>query len=617
MVQEEKLSAVLSEFARTLVTDFPIQSILDHLVRRISDILPITSAGVTLITPGAKPRYIAASDSSALRYEALQTEVGEGPCLLAYQSGEAVAVADIGADDRFPAFGPRAATAGLAAVFAFPLWQEGSRMGALDLYRDSPGGLSAGDLVAAQTLADVAAAYLTNVQARADARELSEQYRQSASHDLLTGLPNRLLLSQRIEHAAQRGKRSQTSAAVLFADLDGFKSVNDTHGHQTGDGLLVAVSQRLAALLRPGDTLARVSGDEFVILCEDLHDSGDVELLANRIDEAFEVPFLIADVEVSITASVGIAFAGTGSELSEQLVKDADTAMYQAKRKGGASHQIVDLREINRENAWRDLERDLRDAVTHRRFEVRYQPIVRCTDGGLSGVETRLYWNHATLGDVAPETVLDLAEQTGLIEELGGWLLDRACRDRQQWLEFHPVEQLEMTVQVSTVQLLIPGFCDAVARILAETQTPPAALILALTEDVYLADAELAGAALRDLKQLGVRMAMSDFGTGNSSLKNLRRFPLEILEIDASFLDGITDDPADSLVIVAITGLAHSLGLRVVAKGVETARQREVAGTVGCDGCQGLYFADPMISAAVANLLRDADALPISLPLPE
>ena len=346
MVNEDKLSSVLSEFARTLITDFPIQGILDHLVERIVEVLPVTSTGVTLISPGMAPRYIAASDESALRFERLQTDIGQGPCLVAYSSGEAVSIPDLAADDRFPRFAPAALAAGLAAVFTFPLRHGDGRLGALDLYRDTPGELDPHDMDAAQTMADVAAAYLLNAQARDEARATSERFHHDALHDPLTGLANRVLLQERLEHASERRKRSHTNAAILFADLDSFKHVNDTHGHPIGDELLVAVAHRLSNLVRSGDTLARFSGDEFVFLCEDLHGIADAELLATRIDAAFIEPFDLADgtITVPMSASVGIAFAGLGEPLTNELVVQADMAMYQAKRNGGCGHQLIDMR---------------------------------------------------------------------------------------------------------------------------------------------------------------------------------------------------------------------------------------------------------------------------------
>src|SRR5665213_1032784 len=327
-MDDDKLSAVLSEFARTLATDFPIQGILDHLVKRIVDVLPISAAGVTLISAGSAPHYIAASDESALRFERLQTDVGQGPCLLAYASGEAVSVPDLAKDARFPLFGPAALKAGLAAVFTFPLRHGEGRLGALDLYRQTPGALSARDMAAAQTLADVATAYLLNAQARDDARAASDRFQHNALHDSLTGLPNRALLQERLDHAALRASRSHTTAGILFADLDHFKQVNDTLGHHVGDELLIAVAQRLSALVRPGDTLSRISGDEFVFLCEDMTSEADVAALGKRVEHAFRMPFSLSGRVIAVTASVGMAYAGRGEEISDQLLVKADTAMY-------------------------------------------------------------------------------------------------------------------------------------------------------------------------------------------------------------------------------------------------------------------------------------------------
>lgn len=342
---EQRLSEVLSEFARTMVTDFPIQAILDHLVKRIVDVLPISAAGVTLISPGADPRYVAASDESALRFEELQTEFGEGPCLIAYRTGSSFSVSDLRDDSRFPKFAPQALRAGLIAAFTFPLRSDGGPLGALDLYRDTPGPLDSASMYAAQTLADVAAAYLLNAQARAALQDSSERSLERSLHDALTGLPNRALLLERLGHAALRSSRSGLTSAVLFMDLDRFKQVNDLYGHAAGDELLVAVAQRLSAVLRPGDTLARISGDEFVILCEDLDQIHDVDTIATRIHLALKRPFVISGCEVEVTASIGIAFSSRSGHPSEQLLSDADAAMYEAKRAGGARHRLAALSE--------------------------------------------------------------------------------------------------------------------------------------------------------------------------------------------------------------------------------------------------------------------------------
>src|SRR5665213_3479289 len=428
-MDDDKLSAVLSEFARTLATDFPIQGILDHLVKRIVDVLPISAAGVTLISAGSAPHYIAASDESALRFERLQTDVGQGPCLLAYASGEAVSVPDLAKDARFPIFGPAALKAGLVAVFTFPLRHGEGRLGALDLYRETAGALKPHDMAAAQTLADVATAYLLNAQAREEARATSDRFEHSALHDALTGLPNRALLHERLDHAAQRASRSHTTAGILFVDLDRFKRVNDGHGHSIGDELLLAVAKRLARLVRPGDTLARFSGDEFVFLCEDLRSPEDVEVLARRVDEAFRMPFDVRGLAIPITASVGMAYAGPGEGIDDRLLAKADTAMYQAKRKGGGAHQVIDLRAAVQDNERATLQRDLVLAFEADVLEVAYQPILRCTDRAIVGVEALLRWTDPDRGVVSPLAMVSAAEDSGLIVAIGARVLERSCRD--------------------------------------------------------------------------------------------------------------------------------------------------------------------------------------------
>ncbi len=608
MVRDDQLSDVLSEFARTMVTDFPIQAILDHLVLRIVDVLPVTSAGVTLISPGSGPHYVAASDKSALRFEELQTELGQGPCLTAYQTGQAVAVPDLRDEDRFPIFAPRALDAGLVAVFTFPLRQGDHQLGALDLYRQTPGALDADAMKSAQTLADVAAAYLLNARARADLRESSERYRESSLHDALTGLPNRTLLAQRLKHAVLRARRSGKMVAVLFADLDRFKEVNDVHGHQIGDELLVAVAERLTALLRPGDTLARLSGDEFVVLCEDLGEVSQVEPLAARIGVAMAEPFVLSGKELDVSASIGIAFAGPGNDLPERLLRDADVAMYQAKRKGGARHQIIDLPERSDNQAERAIEdrprhpgperrvtlgNDLRGASARGELRTDYQPIVMTAGGRITGVEALLRWAHPAKGLLPPATVVPLAEQSGVIPEIGRWVLERACQDRRRWQGVGGRDDLNLSVNVSAHQLMSPDFAGEVAEVLHDTDTNPAQLTLEVTESVFVEDTEDAIAVLGDLKRLGVTIALDDFGTGYSSLSYLKRFPVDIVKIDRGFIADLAQDATSTVIVSAVVDISHLLGMTVVAEGVETPAELAVLTENRISHAQGYYLARP------------------------
>ena len=628
VVHENSLSAVLSEFAETMLTDFRIQAILDHLVERIVDVLPISGAGVTLITPGVTPQYVAASGEAALRFERLQTKLGQGPCLVAHHSGEPVLIPDLAVDATFPQFGPAALAAGLAAVFAFPLGHGDGRLGALDLYRDSAAALAPDDVAAAQTLANVAAAYLLNANAREQAIEARDRFQESALHDALTGLPNRMLLAQRLEHAAARAQRSRTTAAVLFADLDRFKQVNDTHGHAVGDGLLIDVAARLSALVRPGDTLARISGDEFVILCEDLGAPADAESLAARIDHAFAAPFAVNGIEIVVSASVGIAYSGPGQAITHQLVSDADAAMYEAKRRrspgrgsqggqggqGGQATAVIDLRESTERGSRNNLSRDLRAATAAGSLDVAYQPIVRTADGLVTGVEALLRWTHPVLGQVPALTAVALAERDGLIHEMGAWVLQRACHDRVRWLREHPERPLDMSVNVSVRQLMARDFRDTVAAVLAATGMDPTALVLEITEGILLSDTERASTVLADLRAQGVRLALDDFGTGYSSLSYLRQFPVDIVKIDQGFTATVGREPVTGAIVAAITQLAHVLGMTVTAEGVETQQQRDELVSIGCEAAQGYHYARPMSGADVCAQLAVMPGRPLHLP---
>jgi diguanylate cyclase (GGDEF)-like protein len=604
---EQQLSDVLSHFARTMLTDFPIQGILDQLVRRIVEMMPITGAGVTLISESTSPHYVAASDGAAMRFEELQTVLDEGPCIVAYRTGGAVTISDLRNETRFPTFIPRALEAGLAAAFTFPLRHGDNRLGALDLYRDSPGALSGEDMVVAQTLADVTSAYLVNAQARADLLHSAAHAEAIALHDALTGLPNRMLLLERIQHALLGRRRSGKLVAVLFIDLDGFKKVNDSCGHQAGDDLLVAVTARLTQMLRPADTLARLSGDEFVIVCEDLDEETQVDGIAARLVDAVGTPFDLKGVGVELSASIGIAFAGQGND-PEQLLHKADVAMYQVKRKGGANYQVIDVHEQDITEYSESLQRDLGQAVKRHELRLEYQPIVRTSDGRVKSVEALIRWDHPTHGAISPTVLIPLAEQSGDIVQIGQWVLEQACIDRHRWEKKTGDEAFIIGVNVSAHQLMAPGFASMVEHVLQSTNTQPAHCCLEITESAFIQDAPRAFAVLSQLKQLGVLVALDDFGTGFSSLSYLRQFPVDIIKIDQSFIADLPDDAASLAIVTMTIDLAHVLGLIVICEGVETAEQdRQVTALTG-DYSQGFYFSRPMTADMLDEMAGTARA---------
>jgi diguanylate cyclase (GGDEF)-like protein len=615
MPRDEELSDVLSEFARTMLTDFPIQGILDHLVKRIVDIMPVTAAGVTLISPGSDPRYVAASSHAARRFEQLQTELDEGPCVAAYRAGKPIAVPDLRADTQFPTFSPRALHEGMEAVFTFPLRHGDSRpLGALDLYRDTPGELSPKSMSAAQTLADVAAAYLINAERRSNLQESSDRAWEAALHDALTGLANRTLLLERLNHAAQRARRSHKISALLFIDLDHFKAINDVYGHRAGDELLVALSQRLTTEVRPGDTLARVSGDEFVILCEDLDDPTEAETIVARIDRAVRRPFALSTTEVSITASIGTAFTGHGDDAPEQLLHDADLAMYRVKRSkaGGGPFDVRELQHAEHED---DLALTLPGAAERGELHLAYQPIVSTADGGLIGLEALLRWAHPRRGLVPPSAVIPLAERNGMITDIGRWVLEQAWAGQQEW-QSRRSEDLAVSVNVSAHQLMSVGFCETVASVLETASTDPRLLTLEITESLFVRDGERALVVLNQLKDLGVMLALDDFGTGYSSLSYLMRYPVDYIKVDREFVARLGQDAASGTIVGALVQLAHGLGMTVVSEGVETDEQHGLLSELGCDYCQGFYFARPMSGAGLDAVIRQgADGRNPRLPL--
>jgi diguanylate cyclase (GGDEF)-like protein len=602
-VAVEELSDVLSEFARTMVTDFPIQGILDHLVQRIVDIMPITGAGVTLISPGSGPRYVAASSDSALRYEKLQTDLGEGPCVAAYRTGRAVSVPDLHEEDRFPRFAPQALDAGLTAVFTFPLNHDAARLGALDLYRDTPGPLSTESLKTAQTLADVAAAYILNAEARTELQDASVRSSEAALHDSLTGLPNRALMLERLEHAFTRGLRTSGTCAVLFVDLNRFKRVNDTYGHQVGDELLIAVAERLLTTLRPADTLARMSGDEFVILCEDLDDEARAVAIAARVDAALARPFLLSGIDVHITASIGIAFTGRENNAPVDLIRDADLAMYQSKRKSAGRRQVFDLRELHLAEDQPGLEQFLPGAAERGELRLVYQPIVHVADGRLVGVEALLRWRHPSRGEISPNVVIPLAEQSGQISEIGRWVLERAWAERQRWPAEH-ADEISMSVNVSAHQFMSAGFAAMVAEVLDSASIDPRLLTLEVTEGVFVRDGERALVVLNELKDLGVQIALDDFGTAHFSVSDLVTYPVDVVKVDQTFIAKLAENAASRTIVTAVIQLAHGLGMTVISEGVETREQYAELARLGCDACQGFYFAPPMPATGLDSLIE-------------
>jgi diguanylate cyclase (GGDEF)-like protein/PAS domain S-box-containing protein len=435
-------------------------------------------------------------------------------------------------------------------------------------------------------------------------KELERQLAHQAFHDGLTGLPNRVLFMDRLSHALVRAARSRRAVAVLFLDLDRFKVINDSLGHDVGDQVLIAVSQQLARTIRAGDTVARLGGDEFTVLLEDIADPSEARAVAERIMAALQTPFALAGHEVCITTSIGIAFSAAGQTGAEDLVRDADAAMYRGKSTGKARYEIYDSTMHARALERLQLEEELRHGIERGELRVHYQPKIELATGRIAGVEALVRWQHPDRGLISPADFVALAEETGLILPLGRWVLAEACRQARCWQDRYPDRPpLTVSVNLSVRQFQHPSLVEDVARVLRQTGLEPGRLVLEITEGIVMEAAEASSAALQRLKDLGVRLAIDDFGTGYSSLSYLKRFPVDMLKIDRSFVDGLGRDPGDAAIIHAVTGLAHTLGLKVTAEGIETADQLVRLRLAGCDLGQGYYFSRPLPIEAVDALL--------------
>jgi diguanylate cyclase (GGDEF)-like protein/PAS domain S-box-containing protein len=437
-------------------------------------------------------------------------------------------------------------------------------------------------------------------------KELERQLAHQAFHDGLTGLPNRVLFMDRLTHALARAARSRSSVAVLFLDLDRFKVINDSLGHDVGDQVLIAVAQHLSGTIRVGDTVARLGGDEFTVLLEDIADPADARAVAERIMSGLQTPFALAGHEVCITTSIGIAVSANGLTPAEDLVRDADAAMYRGKSTGKARYELYDSTMHARALERLQLEAELRHGIERGELRVHYQPKVELATGRIAGVEALVRWQHPDRGLIAPAHFVPLAEETGLILPMGRWVLAEACRQGVIWQERYPERPpLTVSVNLSVRQFQHPSLVDDVARVLRQTGLEPGRLVLEITEGIVMEAAEASSAALLRLKELGVKLAIDDFGTGYSSLSYLKRFPVDMLKIDRSFIDGLGRDPGDAAIVHAVTGLAHTLGLQVTAEGIETAEQLVHLQMAGCDLGQGYYFSRPMPCEAAEELLAD------------
>ena len=446
---------------------------------------------------------------------------------------------------------------------------------------------------------------LNQKRLRAEKRHAEERLLHDAFHDALTGLPNRALFLERLARFLLRGRRGEAyTFAVLFLDLDGFKVVNDSLGHAAGDQLLIGVSQRVVGCLRQVDTVARLGGDEFVILLDDIKNISNATRVADRIQRELALRFNLDEREVFTSASIGIAFSATGYNRPEDVIRDADTAMFRAKGLGKARFAVFDTAMHTQATARLKLETDLRRAVERHEFRVYYQPIVSLGAGRITGLEALLRWQHPQLGLIYPTDYLSVAEEIGLLIPIGQWVLREACRQLREWqTKFSTTPPLTVSVNLSSKQFLQSDLMKQIDEILKETGLDAKSLKLEITETVMMENTESATATLLQMKALNIETYLDDFGTGYSSLSYLQRFPIDYLKIDSSFISRMSDSKEDLEVVRTILTLAHNLGRKVIAEGLETAEQLALLRSMKCEYGQGHYFSKPLECEAAGTLL--------------
>jgi len=524
--------------------------------------------------------------------------LGTGPVVDALQTGEPVIVHDWATEERFKPH-PAIKALGIASLVHAVVrgGRDGKPWGVVTITSSEPNRFSSHDVHFARSIANVLAGAI-------ERRRVEDAIRHRALHDDLTGLPNRALFLDRLEHALAQMERRDSTVAVIFIDIDQFKVVNDSLGHQAGDRLLQSIAPRLMAALRPGDTIARFAGDEFVVLCEGLGGEEGAITVGERLLECFADPYSLGDREHFVSASVGIAVPRRGSTSAEDLIRDADTAMYRAKERGRARLAMFDEHMRVRTLIRMRIDHDLRRAVPGEDLNVHYQPIVALETGELAGFEALLRWRHPSRGDLSPVEFIPIAEESGMIGSLGRWVLEQAAEQAVRWsnLGGAGARPLGVSVNLSARQFGQGRLADDVAEVLRTSGLDPDRLLLEITESLLIDESDAAIDELHALKDIGVWLVLDDFGTGYSSLSYLERFPIDGLKIDRSFVAALVDG-GTAPIVDAIVSMAHSLDLRVTAEGVETVDQIAPLRQAGCEYAQGWYFGRPAPAEAQDRLI--------------
>lgn len=531
------------------------------------------------------------------------TAEGRGLVGMAFQTQQPSVSNDLLKDERMRLWHDIAREAGIKAAAAVPIVRGSRAVGVLLFYSGERRAFDEEIIKLLERMAENVAFALGNLEREDERKGAEERVLYLATHDGLTGLPNRAMFSQLLNIEIESARRYERKFAVLFIDLDRFKTINDTLGHQAGDAVLKEISGRLTASVRAGDVVARLGGDEFVVMVQEVNEIGQVAAVARKILSAAIKPMTIAGQECRVTASVGIAMYPSHAQDEQSLMKNADLAMYLAKEEGKNNYQFYSQDIRSQSPRKMALETNLRGAMERNEFTLHYQAKLDLKSEKITGVEALLRWNSPELGAVPPVQFIPLAEETGLIERLGKWVLQSACQQNMNW-QRAGLPPVCMAVNLSPRQFSDPGLVADIAAVLSETGMAPQLLEIEVTESMVMYNADRAVKVLGAIKALGVRLALDDFGTGYSSLANLKRFPIDTLKVDRSFIREVVNDSDDRAITEAVIALGRRLSLNVVAGGVETLEQQIFLREHACDEMQGFYFSKPIVAEEFAELLR-------------
>lgn len=592
----------LAALAETATGEFTIDELLYDLCAVTVRALDVDGAGVMISEPSGL-RFVHAAPERVVDVEALQEVLQRGPCRDSMTDRVAVVVDDIMQSDRWPEFADAAAAAGLRSTVAVPLLARGEAWGALDVYRNTEWCWTHDQISLARMFAGVAASYLVMASDRDLATTAQQYLEHRATHDELTGLPGRGLLFELLEHAIASARRRKTAVAVMFVDLDRFKNINDTLGHAAGDFVLVEAAQRLTQALRDNDTIARLAGDEFVIVCEDLpretiKGNGQLEALGHRLEGVLSRPMHVAGKELVVSASIGVAVSAEQSS-TEDLLGDADSAMYVAKQRGPGGIVVGGRDAEPALRSRRSLKRDLDLALDRGELRVHYQPIVAAGRAhSVVAIEALLRWQHPQRGLLPAEAFISLAERSGAISAIGRWVINQACAQLAAWAQqFDDRAPQRVFVNLSPREIADPDLDAALAAALRSHGLVSANLGLEIVENNFVDSLLLPRLAEHHAR--GHPLAVDDFGTGYSSLARLVDFPIQYAKIDRLFVAGLPDAPRRRTLIETIVGIAHQLDLTVIAEGVETQQQVLDLTATGCDLLQGYHLGRPQPGEAL------------------